>query len=141
MYLYVFHLVQQFDDAIEMCLDHHITLTEDLAERMSPPKGQENTQERIMMLEKLGECAYKQGSLHLATKKFTQAGSRIKVLGCFDIIFSLSAFLIRYFYNFFYFNNIFANRMFHSCDFLSTFQKQKNFSISFVTVQNTSFRQ
>ena len=89
--------VQQFDDAIEMCLDHHITLTEDLAERMSPPKGQENTQERIMMLEKLGECAYKQGSLHLATKKFTQAGSRNKVLGCFDIIFSLSPFLIRYF--------------------------------------------
>lgn len=89
--------MQQFDDAIEMCLDHHITLTEELAERMSPPKGEENTQERIMLLEKLGECAYKQGSLHLATKKFTQAGSRIKVLDCFDIIFSLSPFLIRYF--------------------------------------------
>ena len=121
--------MQQFDDAIEMCMDHHITLTEDLAERMSPPKGQENTQERIMLLEKLGECAYKQGSLHLATKKFTQAGSRIKVLGCFDIIFSLSPFLIRYFSQLLFPSIILMQIKCFSFNFLSKFRKQKNFAI------------
>jgi len=75
-------VAKRFEDAITMCNNHHITLTEDLAEKMTPSKGDEGvtTQDRNLLLEKIGECAYKQGSLHLATKKFTQAGNRIKAM-------------------------------------------------------------
>ena len=35
--------------------------------------------ERIRLLEVLGDCCASQGSLHLATKKYTQAGNKVKV--------------------------------------------------------------
>ena len=62
-----------------MCLDHHIPLTEDLAEKMSLPKDHADSAYRATLLEKVAECAFKQGSFHLATKKFTQAGNKMKV--------------------------------------------------------------
>ena len=62
-----------------MCLDHHIPLTEELSEKMSLSKDHPNSEYRVALLEKVAECAYKQGSFHLATKKFTQAGNKMKV--------------------------------------------------------------
>jgi len=62
-----------------MCLDHHITIDEELGEKMTLPKDHPDAKYRLRLLEKLGECAFKQGSYHLATKKFTQAGNRVKV--------------------------------------------------------------
>ena len=35
--------------------------------------------ERVRLLELLGDCCASQGSLHLATKKYTQAGNKVKV--------------------------------------------------------------
>lgn len=62
-----------------MCLDNHVTITEELAEKMTLPKDHEDQEYRLKVLEKIAECAFKQGSYHLATKKFTQAGNKIKV--------------------------------------------------------------
>ena len=62
-----------------MCLDNHVTITEELAERMTLPKDHEDQEYRLKVLEKIAECAFKQGSYHLATKKFTQAGNKVKV--------------------------------------------------------------
>lgn len=50
-------------------LDVCITVSETPAER----------DERIRLLEVLGDCCASQGSLHLATKKYTQAGNKVKV--------------------------------------------------------------
>lgn len=63
-----------------MCLDHHIPMTEELSEKMSLPKDHPDADYRLALLEKVAECAFKQGSFHLATKKFTQAGNKVKVM-------------------------------------------------------------
>jgi len=39
----------------------------------------EETTKRVAMLEKVGEACAFQGSHHLAAKKFTQAGNKVKV--------------------------------------------------------------
>ena len=39
----------------------------------------EQSQQRIQMLQDLGDCLVDQGQWHLAAKKFTQSGNRIKV--------------------------------------------------------------
>ena len=62
-----------------MCLDHHIPLTEELAEKMSLPKEHPDAEYRVTLLEKVADCAFKQGQYHLATKKYTQAGNKMKV--------------------------------------------------------------
>lgn len=69
----------QYEEALDMCLDHHINISEEMGEKMSLPKDHPDSKYRLRLLEKLGECAFKQGSYHLATKKFTQAGNRVKV--------------------------------------------------------------
>lgn len=71
--------ILQTEEAIQMCLEHHIPITEDLAEKMSLPKDHPDSKRRVLVLEKLAECAYRQGSYHIATKKFTQAGNKMKV--------------------------------------------------------------
>lgn len=74
-----------------MCLDHHIPLTEEQAEIMTLPKDHPDQKYRLKILEKVGEVAFKQGAYHLATKKFTQAGNKIKVLAIFFTISSLQS--------------------------------------------------
>jgi hypothetical protein len=54
-------------------------ITEDLAEKMTLSKDSNNTELRNKILERIAECCMQQGSYHLATKKFTQAGNKIKV--------------------------------------------------------------
>ena len=48
---------------------HFVTISETPTERT----------ERMKLLEELGDCCASQGSLHLATKKYTQAGNKVKV--------------------------------------------------------------
>lgn len=67
-----------------MCMEHNVTITEELAEKISLPKDHPDQSLRMQLLEKVAECAFKQGSYHLATKKFTQAGNKVKVSYCLD---------------------------------------------------------
>lgn len=39
----------------------------------------EETTYRVMVLEKLADCCLSLGAYHIAAKKFTQAGNKIKV--------------------------------------------------------------
>ncbi|XP_020899151.2 intraflagellar transport protein 140 homolog, partial [Exaiptasia diaphana] len=73
----LFIVGKKFPQALELCLAHNVTITEELAEKMTLPKGEEN---RTTMLERIAECAMQQGSYHLATKKFTQAGNKMKAM-------------------------------------------------------------
>lgn len=59
-------------------------LTEDLVEKLTPEKSDDNEteSERIRVLEAIATVCMSQRQYHIATKKYTQAGNRIKVLSC-----------------------------------------------------------
>ena len=78
-----------------MCIDNHVTITEDLSEKMTLPKDHPDPDFRLKILEKIAEYAFKQGSYHVATKKFTQAGNKTKVdIWCFVIILCYHRFIL-----------------------------------------------
>lgn len=64
-----------------MCLDQSLTITDDLAESLTVPRDSAYLSEsgRKELLEKIADCCMRQGNYHLATKKYTQAGNKIKV--------------------------------------------------------------
>lgn len=64
-----------------MCLDQSLTITDDLAESLTVPRDSVylSESERKELLEKIADCCMRQGNYHLATKKYTQAGNKIKV--------------------------------------------------------------
>ena len=64
---------------MDLCLAHNVIITEELAEKMTLPKDTGNPELRNKILEKIAESCMQQGSYHLATKKFTQAGNKVKV--------------------------------------------------------------
>lgn len=59
-------------------MDQTVEITEDLAEKLTPDKDFDNAA-RLKLLEAIAEVCMHQGAYHLATKKFTQAGNKIKV--------------------------------------------------------------
>ncbi|KAL1124430.1 hypothetical protein AAG570_001058 [Ranatra chinensis] len=70
-------IAKQYEDAITTCWDHNVVLNEELAEKLTPDQGHEN---RVRLLETLGDCALAQANYHLATKKYTQAGNKVKAM-------------------------------------------------------------
>lgn len=72
----------QYFDALDLCVEHNVWVTEELAEKFTLPKDESA---RNQILEKVAECAYAQENYKLATKKFTQAGNKVsrnEVKGC-----------------------------------------------------------
>ena len=78
-------------DAIDMCLTQKVIITDELADKMTPPKpvkgekpkqGALSKEARVEILMKLARVCKKQGSYHLATKKYTQAGDKLKAMKC-----------------------------------------------------------
>lgn len=62
---------------MEQCQEHKVTITETLGDRLTPPL---NHPKRILILEKLAECALMQANYHIAAKKFTQAGKKVNIM-------------------------------------------------------------
>lgn len=56
-------------------------MTEDLVEKLTPSKDIEEIEggERKKMLEAIAVVCFDQGQYHLATKKFIEAGNKVKV--------------------------------------------------------------
>ena len=71
----------QYQEALQLCLEQNLTITEEMAEKMTVPKDCKELSEeaRRALLEQIASCCMRQGSYHLATKKYTQAGDRLKV--------------------------------------------------------------
>lgn len=69
----------QYPEAIELCLQHNIQLSEDLVEKLTPEKDEIDGDTRLNILQNLAESLMLQGEYHLATKKFTQAGDKVKI--------------------------------------------------------------
>jgi len=59
---------------VEQCLEHKVIITEALGDRLTPSTDHPK---RIVILEKLAECALLQANYHIAAKKFTQAGQKV----------------------------------------------------------------
>lgn len=60
-----------------------MTITEEMAEKMTVSKDSTDLSEesRRELLEQIANCCMRQGNYHLATKKYTQAGNKLKVSG------------------------------------------------------------
>ncbi|EDS36288.1 che-11 [Culex quinquefasciatus] len=71
---------RQLDRALQVAADHSVPLTETLAELLTPNKEEVSEEARISILIKLGEILQEQGDYHSATKKFTQAGDKIRAM-------------------------------------------------------------
>lgn len=70
-------LFLQYFEALDLCVEHNVWVTEELAERFTLPKDEKA---RNQILEKVAECAYAQENYKLATKKFTQAGNKVSTM-------------------------------------------------------------
>ncbi|KAK0096463.1 hypothetical protein PV326_005425 [Microctonus aethiopoides] len=74
---------KKYNEVLNLIQEHNIILNEDLAEKMTIVKMDndiERERMRILILEKIGEIAFEQGNYHLATKKFTQAGNKLRAM-------------------------------------------------------------
>lgn len=73
----------QYHQALELCVNQNLTITEQLAERMTVTDSKDFSEEaRKDVLERIADCCMRQGNYHLATKKYTQAGNKLKVILC-----------------------------------------------------------
>lgn len=75
------------DTALELCVEHRIKITDEMAERMTPAKKSSNEPgasafniERSKLLTAIARCCKKQCSYHLACKLYTLAGDKMKAL-------------------------------------------------------------
>ncbi|MGH0149769.1 UNVERIFIED_CONTAM: hypothetical protein FKN15_049588 [Acipenser sinensis] len=73
---------KKYQEALQLCLDQSLTITEELAERMTVSRGSKDLPEeaRRELLESIADCCMRQGNYHLATKKYTQAGNKLKAM-------------------------------------------------------------
>ena len=71
--------------ALDLCVLHNIPLSEETAEAMVPPLGEpgaETDEARQALLAKVAKCCKRQGNYHLASKKYVQAGDKLKAMKC-----------------------------------------------------------
>lgn len=67
--------------ALELCLQHNVTVTEDMAEKMTPNlKDSPEDPQKLSVLRQIAKVCKRQGSYHLATKKYTQAKDKKKAM-------------------------------------------------------------
>ncbi|VVC28777.1 Six-bladed beta-propeller, TolB-like,WD40-repeat-containing domain,WD40 repeat, conserved site,WD40/YVTN [Cinara cedri] len=70
-------MANKFEEAVDQCQEHKVTITDTLGDHLTPPS---NHPKRTLILEKLAECALMQANYHIAAKKFTQAGQKVKAM-------------------------------------------------------------
>lgn len=71
---------RRFEEALDMCANYDVIITEDYAERMTVPKGEMDSKARNALLERMGDICHSQGQYQLATRKYTQAGKLVKAM-------------------------------------------------------------
>nr|XP_060642370.1 intraflagellar transport protein 140 homolog isoform X3 [Anolis sagrei ordinatus] len=72
----------KYQDALQLCLAQNLTITEEMAEKMTISKDSKEIPEdsRRALLEQIADCCMRQGNYHMATKKYTQAGNKLKAM-------------------------------------------------------------
>lgn len=77
--LYV--MAKRYNAAIEMCAINRVSINETLADKLTPGDAMDPS-ERKEILKDLAKALKKQGSFALASKKYTQAGDRVRAIKC-----------------------------------------------------------
>ena len=75
------HSFPQYWDCLKICMEQHVPMTEDLVEKLTPGKDID-VDEKNKIMEGIAEVCMQQRQYHLATKKYTQAGNKLKVCWC-----------------------------------------------------------
>lgn len=84
----------QYDEAIRICNKRRIHMTEETADVLTPDEDYPN---RIDIVNQLGEIAFAVGNYHLAARKFTEAGNKVRVhLYCRYVRYLQDYFIIKY---------------------------------------------
>ncbi|KAL4622724.1 hypothetical protein GN956_G19824 [Arapaima gigas] len=75
-------VAKKYHEALQLCLDQNLTITEEFAEKMTVSRDSKEIPEetRRDLLERIADCCMRQGNYHLATKKYTQAGNKLKAM-------------------------------------------------------------
>ncbi len=72
--------------ALQLIQQHNIPIDENIAERLTPPKSDNETDaeraERKSVLNKIAQVCKDQGLFQLACKKYTQAGDAVRAIKC-----------------------------------------------------------
>jgi len=81
----MFTKARQYVKALELCATRNVQLTEELAESLTPPKPEEKSsleykKRRIAILKKIAKLAAQQGNFKTSTKKYVQAGDKVKAM-------------------------------------------------------------
>ncbi|XP_002003645.2 intraflagellar transport protein 140 homolog [Drosophila mojavensis] len=71
---------KHLERALNICVEKGVPVTEELADMLTPGKGDFDEETRTGILVKLGELLQQQGDYHSATKKFTQAGDKVRAM-------------------------------------------------------------
>ena len=72
---------KRYRQAIEMCVVHRVQLTDGIIEKLTPPETMDNN-ERKEILQDLAGALKKEGNFIAASKKYTQAGDRLRAVKC-----------------------------------------------------------
>mmetsp|Transcript_42942 Transcript_42942/g.100869 ORF Transcript_42942/g.100869 Transcript_42942/m.100869 type:complete len:1420 (-) Transcript_42942:132-4391(-) len=78
--VHLLSMSQQYEKAVDLCEEHDVHITEDMAERMTPDKSKMAQEQRAEILQNIAKLCKKQGSFQLACKKYTQAGDKLKAM-------------------------------------------------------------
>lgn len=71
---------KQYDHGLQLALDRDVIITEEMAEAMTPAKGEVDDAARKELLLKVAKVCKQQGSYHLSCKKYTQAGEKVRAM-------------------------------------------------------------
>lgn len=68
---------KKYHQALELCISQKLTMTEELAEKLT---ATDSVEARKELLQRVAECYVRQANYHLAAKKYTQAGNKLKAM-------------------------------------------------------------
>jgi intraflagellar transport protein 140 len=72
-----------YASALELCMKKNVKISEEMAEELTPPKNdddEEYTKKRTQILRKIAKVAAMQENYTVATKKYVQAGDKLKAM-------------------------------------------------------------
>ncbi len=71
--------------AVDLCYEHGVTVTDAIAEKLTPGpehEGKLSAEEKLIQLKKIGRICKEQGNFQAACKKYTQSGDKVKAMKC-----------------------------------------------------------
>ncbi|KAM9426484.1 intraflagellar transport protein 140 homolog [Pholidichthys leucotaenia] len=72
---------KKYQQALELCVEQNLTISEELAERMTVMDSKDLSEDaRKELAERIADCCMRQGNYHLATKKYMQAANKVKAM-------------------------------------------------------------